>query len=146
DTSLIERDFKPFYTMLGDALREYLEEVHELLALEMTTRELMREMERRMVDPDLTRQTGVVLRVADMVKFAKYEPSIDQALDSIRESEKFLQIARMTDQRKVTELQRAFDQRQAEEIARREKEAQIAAGIQTDAEPENVTQAERKEV
>lgn len=146
DASLIERDFKPFYTLLGDALREYLEEVHNLLALEMTTRELMRDMERRMVDPDLTKQTGVVLRLADMVKFAKFEPSIEQALDSIREAEKFLQIARMTDQRKVTELQRAFDQRQSEEIARREKEAQIAAGIQTDAEPENVTQAERKEV
>lgn len=123
DASLIERDFKPFYTLLGDALREYLEEVHELMALEMTTRELMRDMERRMVDPDLTRQTGVVLRLADMVKFAKFEPSIEQALDSIREAEKFLQIARMTDQRKVTEMQRAFDQRQADEIARREKEA-----------------------
>lgn len=146
DASLIERDFKPFYTMLGDALREYLEEVHELLALEMTTRELMREMERRMVDPDLTRQTGVVLRVADMVKFAKYEPSIDQALDSIRESEKFLQIARMTDQRKVTELQRAFDQRQAEEIARREKEAQIAAGTLAESESTEEPTAESKEV
>lgn len=127
DASLIERDFKPFYTQLGDALRGYLEVVHGLLALEMTTRELMRDMERRMVDPDLTRQTGVVLRLADMVKFAKFEPSIEQALDSIREAEKFLQIARMTDQRKVTEMQRLFEQRQAEDIARREKEAREAS-------------------
>jgi hypothetical protein len=126
DASLIERDFKPFYTMLGDSLREYLEDVHDLLALEMTSRELLREMERRMVDPDLTRQTGVVLRTADMVKFAKFEPTIEQALESIREAEKFLQIARMTDQRRVNDLQRRFDERQAEEIARREKEAQMA--------------------
>jgi hypothetical protein len=123
DATLIERDFKPFYTLLGDALREYLERVHDLLALEMTTRELIREMGRRMVDPDLTRQTGVVLKLADMVKFAKYEPSIDQALESIREAEKFLQIARMTDQRRVNEMQRQFDEKQAEEIARKEKEA-----------------------
>lgn len=124
DASLIERDFKPFYTLLGDALREYLEDVHELLALEMTSRELLLEMGKRMVDPDLTRQTGVVLKLADMVKFAKFEPSIDQALDSIREAEKFLQIARMTDQRRVNEMQRSFDEKQTEEIARREKETQ----------------------
>jgi hypothetical protein len=105
-----------------------LENVHGLFALEMTTRELLRDMERKMVDPDLTRQTGVVLRIADIVKFAKFEPGIEQALESIREAEKFLQIARMTDQRRVHELQRAFDEKQAEEIARREREAQIAAG------------------
>jgi hypothetical protein len=122
DASLIERDFKPFYTLLGDALREYLEDVHRLPALEMTSRELLREMGRLMVDPDLTRQTGVVLKLADMVKFAKYEPGIEQALESMREAEKFLQIARMTDQRRVVEMQRAFDEKQAEEIAQKERE------------------------
>jgi len=127
DASLIERDFKPFYTLLGDALRVYLEEVHKLLALEMTSRELLREMGRRMIDPDLIRQTGVVLKLADMVKFAKFEPSIDQALDSIREAEKFLQIARMTDLRRINEMQRSFDEKQAEEIARREKESNDVA-------------------
>lgn len=124
EASLIERDFKPFYTLLGDTLREYLEEVHTLQAMEMTTRELQREMSRRMVDPDLARQTGVVLKVADMVKFAKYEPSVDQALDSIREAEKFLQIARMTDQRRVLDMQRRFDEKQAADIAQRESEKQ----------------------
>jgi hypothetical protein len=136
DASLIERDFKPFYTLLGDALREYLEEVHELLALEMTSRELLREMGRRMVDPDLIRQTGVVLKLADMVKFAKFEPSIDQALDSIREAEKFLQIARMTDQRRVNEMQRSFDEKQAEEMVRREKESSIVSEVHV--EPINI--------
>jgi hypothetical protein len=123
DASLVERDFKPFYTLLGDALREYLEDVHRLPALEMTSRELLREMGRLMVDPDLTRQTGVVLKVADMVKFAKYEPGIEKALESMREAEKFLQIARMTDQRRVLDMQRAFDEKQAEEMALKEKEA-----------------------
>jgi hypothetical protein len=124
DASLIERDFKPFYTLLGDTLREYLEEVHTLQAMEMTTRELQREMSLRMVDPDLARQTGVVLKVADMVKFAKYEPGIEQALDSMREAEKFLQIARITDQRRVLDMQRRFDEKQAADIAQREKEKQ----------------------
>ncbi len=125
DASLIERDFKPFYTLLGDALREYLEDVHKLLALEMTSRELLREMGRQMIDPDLIRQTGVVLKLADMVKFAKFEPSFDQALDSIREAEKFLQIARMTDLRRINQMQRLFDEQQAEEIARQEKESNL---------------------
>jgi hypothetical protein len=122
DATLVERDFKPFYTLLGDALRDYLENVHHVPALEMTTREVLREMSKRMVDPDLTRQTGVVLKVADMVKFAKYEPGIEQALDSIREAEKFLQIARMTDHRRVIDMQRKFDEKQAAEMAQRQKE------------------------
>ncbi len=146
DASLIDRDFKPFYTLLGDALREYLENVHGLLALEMTTRELLRDMERKMVDPDLTRQTGVVLRLADIVKFAKYEPGIEQALESIREAEKFLQIARMTDQRRVNDLQRRFDEHQAEEIARREREARMAAGDLVDQGTSNNEQIAAMEV
>jgi len=122
--TLIQRDFKSFYTLLGDLLREYIETVHNLGALEMTSRELVREMERAMVDPDLTRQINVVLRRADMVKFAKLEPSVEEALESIRDAERFVQIARQTDIQRVVKMQKQFDLEQEERLLAQQKPQQ----------------------
>jgi len=127
DSSLIERDFKPFYTNLGDAIRYYLESVHGVPALESTTRELTRDMQKENIDKDLIKQTTLILRQADFVKFAKFEPTAEQAIDSVREAERFLQTARMTDFNKVRQMQADFDRARAEEEeakrkARRAKE------------------------
>lgn len=109
DESLILRDFKPFFTKLGDLLRDYIEIVHQIDALEMTSRELIREMERATIDRDLIRQITLVLKQADMVKFAKLEPSVDDALESVREAERFVQIARQTDIQRIQILKSNFE-------------------------------------
>lgn len=109
DESLIVRDFKSFFTKLGDHLRDYIEIVHQIDALEMTSRELTREMERAGIDRDLIRQITIVLKRADMVKFAKLEPSVDDALESLREAERFVQIARQTDIQRIQILKSNFE-------------------------------------
>lgn len=121
DESFIQRDFKSFYTKLGDLLRDYVEIVHSIGALEMTSRELIREMEQAKIDDDLTRQINIVLRRADMVKFAKLEPSVDDALESVRDAERFVQIARQTDMKRVLKLKADFELEKKENLKSHEQ-------------------------
>lgn len=131
DASLIERDFKPFFTILGDALRRYLEDVHRIPAMESTTRELLQDMDRVRADRELGKQAAKVLRRADLVKFARFEPGVEQALESLRDAERFLQVARMADQAKVNRLRSEFEEKvAAEEEARRKAEAKSEEGVE----------------
>lgn len=128
DATLIERDFKPYFTLMGDAIRRYLEEVHKIPALESTTREVLQHMDRVNADRELAKQAGKVLRRADLVKFARFEPGVEQALESLRDAERFLQVARMADQGRVNRMRNEFELKVAEEEeARRKAEAKRVA-------------------
>jgi hypothetical protein len=69
---LVEKgEIKTHYTLVVDALRTYLERRYDIIALDETTDEIVRDLRRHEAD---TGDIEPVLREADLVKFAKYQP------------------------------------------------------------------------
>jgi hypothetical protein len=81
-------EIKAFQTELTYILRAYLEERFDVPALESTTRQLERDLERRrLLGTEQRRDLAELLRLADTVKFAKAEPPADvhqRGLDRVR--------------------------------------------------------------
>lgn len=72
---------KPFYSELTYILREYLEHQFHWPALESTTREIERELAKRFSDQQTYAGLVYMLRQADLIKFAKASPAVDQQAD-----------------------------------------------------------------
>lgn len=120
-----EQDFELFYIRLGDAIRTYFEELYRIPALESTSREIIRELESRVVDERLIDQTRNVLREADMVKFAKFQPTVEQTEESLSIANDFLKVARKNDGPRVELMRRRHQTRMDEERRRYEEETQL---------------------
>jgi len=104
-------DFKTFYIKLGDAIRLYYEQLYKIPALESTTGELMRELNKRAVDDELVKHTRDILYEADMVKFAKFTPTLDQAFNSLSKAENFRDLAREVHRERIQHLRSEYDHR-----------------------------------
>lgn len=98
-------EFETFYVRLADSIRRYLKRVYDLPALEMTTREIITELQRERASSELIRDVKNVLRDADMVKFAKFNPASDQVTDAIQTGVDFLETARTMDSDRVEYLE-----------------------------------------
>ncbi len=68
-------DHKGYHSRITDLLRGYIEERYRIPALESTTDELVKELRVSPLTTDQRGQLENVLRLADMVKFAKALPS-----------------------------------------------------------------------
>lgn len=104
-TPVNREEFETFYVRLADSIRRYLKRVYGFAALEMTTSEIIRELQRERASSDLIRDVKKVLRDADMVKFAKFNPASDQVSDAIRTGLDFLETARSVDSDRVEYLE-----------------------------------------
>lgn len=109
-----EKDYEVFYVNLGDAIREYFEDLYRIPALESTSREILYELSRRSVDSELIDKTKAVLQEADMVKFAKFTPSEEQAEKALEKADAFLERAREVDKPRVEHLRRKHRQKNEE--------------------------------
>lgn len=109
-----EKDFEVFYVNLGDAIREYFEDLYRIPALESTSREILYELSRRSVDSELIDKTKAVLQEADMVKFAKFTPTENQAEKALEKADAFLERAREVDKPRVDHLRRKHQQENEE--------------------------------
>lgn len=98
-------EFEKFYVQLADSIRLYLKRVYDFPALEMTTGEIIKELQRERASSDLIRDVKLVLRDADMVKFAKFNPASDQVSEAIQTGVDFLETARSVDSDRVEYLQ-----------------------------------------
>ena len=67
-------EFKRYYTMVVDVVRRYLERRYGILAMDETTFEILSDLESRGVQVE---GLAPVLEEADLVKFAKYVPDVD---------------------------------------------------------------------
>ena len=77
---LLERgDFKAFYTLLSELLRRFLEEFFSIDALEQTTTEISIALRSAEVEKETIREVVGFLGVADLVKFARFLPDLDNA-------------------------------------------------------------------
>ena len=106
-----EKDFEVFYINLGDAIREYFEDLYHIPALESTSREILYELSRRSVDSELIDKTKAVLQEADMVKFAKFTPTEAQAEKALKKADAFLERAKEVDKERVDYLRRKHQEK-----------------------------------
>ena len=68
---------KEYYTALTDALREYMNERFAFNATEMTSAEIVEQL-LKIKDKESLRELREILETADLVKFAKYEPAMNE--------------------------------------------------------------------
>lgn len=99
-------DFKEFYITLGDAIREYYEELHDIPALESTSREILMMLGDRAIDQDLISDTRAVLQEADMVKFANFTPTEKMAERALEKAHNFQERAKKVDGPRIEHLRR----------------------------------------
>ncbi len=69
---------KPYYSEVTEILRRYFENRYAFMALEKTTDETLDDLRRFAGAHSVLDETAKILRRADLVKFAKYEPAIPE--------------------------------------------------------------------
>ena len=76
DSDLIRRgEIKQYFLELSEILRRYLERRFEILAVESTTSEILRDLREKEVSRTILDKIQEVMEVADLVKFAKRKPT-----------------------------------------------------------------------
>lgn len=103
------KDYKYFYSSLSDSIRAYFEELYNIPALESTSRELFRYLDAFGVDHEMTKSTRLVLNRSDMVKFAKYTPTLDDAWTCYQYSIDFLDRARLVDASRISRKKAMYE-------------------------------------
>ncbi|MFU8811407.1 MAG: hypothetical protein ACNA78_00490 [Balneolaceae bacterium] len=110
-----DEDFENFYIELGDAIRAYFKQVYRFQALEMTTGEILRELQRLNVSYDLVASTRSVLNEADMVKFANFQPDHEQSVSALKTAQTFIQTVATVDAEKIEYMRYQHDEEQQEQ-------------------------------
>jgi hypothetical protein len=92
---LHETEVKNFFIELTGIVRWYIEQQTELRAPELTTEEFLHEITqqweyRSALPPELRNRLRLFLESADMVKFAKFQPSQDEIMLGVRRAEEFI--------------------------------------------------------
>lgn len=72
-------EIKKYYSLLSDTLRKFLENLWVEEAMEKTTGEIEAVLRKQNIDNDLIRRTELYLSTADLVKFARFFPDLDNA-------------------------------------------------------------------
>jgi len=76
--TLLAEKHKAYYTALTDIIREYIGRRYNIAAQEMTSTEIVGALRTTDAPPRSIEAMQGMLRVADLVKFAKYTPDLDQ--------------------------------------------------------------------
>lgn len=71
-------EIKLYYTKLTDIIRTYIERRFNIMALEMTSDEILRELEKLNLDNGIIESSRKMYQIADLVKFAKFIPLPDE--------------------------------------------------------------------
>jgi hypothetical protein len=69
---------KEYYSELTDIVRRYLENRYHVRALEQTTDEIMNAVTMFSIAPPVLDELGAMLKMADLVKFAKFVPGVSE--------------------------------------------------------------------
>ena len=75
---LKEKQIKEFYLQLSEILRQYFSRRYQITALEETTEELLRELQKQSLHWQQRSLISNFLAECDIVKFARYVPSPEE--------------------------------------------------------------------
>lgn len=71
--------YKNFYFELSEIIREYLNKRYNIITLERTTYEISLDLKRILPDKELLNEFLDFFNECDMVKFAKYQPTVNES-------------------------------------------------------------------
>jgi len=95
DSDLIRRGrVKEYFLELSEILRQYFERRFEILAVESTTSEILRDLRKREIPESLLEKIQQVLDTADLAKFAKWKPPAPEILQINQLAKKIIEEAR----------------------------------------------------
>lgn len=86
-----KQQFKEYHTELTDILRSYLERRYAIAAHERTTHEITAQMRALAMTDDARETLLTTLRLADVVKFAKYRPEAPENEQVMRNAYQFIE-------------------------------------------------------
>ena len=81
---------KLFYTGITDALREYIEGRYGVNAMEKTSSEILASLKDEAIEEKVYKELDELFQVADLVKFAKYVPSVGENEEAIPSAVRFV--------------------------------------------------------
>lgn len=81
---------KQFYTLVTDALRQYIADRYQTNALEQTSAEMFKELDDKSIDPKLYEKLKELFTTADYVKFAKHIASDNENEEAIPTAIRFV--------------------------------------------------------
>lgn len=87
---IVKGQFKLFYLRLSEIFRHYLERRYGIGALERTTWEIITEFRSLALPESEEKQIGSFLDDCDLVKFAKFEPTSEQAAADLERAREFV--------------------------------------------------------
>ena len=79
-------EFKQYYFLVSEAVRKFLGAEYQFHVLERTTEEILQEIQQRDMPDGVKREINLLLPEADMVKFAKYVPTVEQAESAMQQA------------------------------------------------------------
>lgn len=95
---LASSEVKKYYVTISEIIRRYIEGRFFIIALEMTTTQLLDNMQQANIAPETIELTREFLENCDLVKFAKYIPTneenekiIQQAFDFVNQTKLFIE-------------------------------------------------------
>ena len=81
---------KLYYTGITDTLREYIEKRYGVGAMEMTSAEIMQSLSGQEIEERYYMELDELFKTADLVKFAKYVPGVQENEDAIPVAVRFV--------------------------------------------------------
>jgi hypothetical protein len=94
---------KQYHSQLSEILRTYIERQFKVIALELTTQEIIHELRLGNIYIDTVFTLKKTLELSDMVKFAKYQPIPDEHTTAIKNAFSFVE--RTSDTKNIAESQ-----------------------------------------
>jgi hypothetical protein len=89
-------ELKRHYTLLADCVRIYIERRYAIRALDRTTQEVMSAFRDAGVDDGHAELLCALLAEADLVKFARFHPSSEQARRALAQARHAVDATRLT--------------------------------------------------
>lgn len=94
---------KEYYSEISDAVRQYIEDRYGLPALESTTDEIMQAFRSRVIDSQSKEKLQQLLRLSDLVKFAKLFPEEHEHQLSLKDAFDFVNGTKREEEFSVSE-------------------------------------------
>ncbi|REJ82347.1 MAG: hypothetical protein DWQ33_07085 [Bacteroidetes bacterium] len=86
--------YKKYQSEVADTLRNYIQLRFDIMAPELTTDETLDRFRRTMIAPEALEKLGAVLKLADLVKFAKAIPVADENEMAMSHAYAFIELTR----------------------------------------------------
>lgn len=87
-------EYKQHYFRLTEIMRKFLSGTYQFRAQEMTTKRIIKKSEKYLQNPSLQAQLSGLLLTADLIKFAKMQPTPEESLESLHIARNIVSMAR----------------------------------------------------